>query len=46
VESCVCRAGHLIDRVSYILLDKPRYIEKRRPQEPEDDRDVVRATPR
>jgi|HubBroStandDraft_6_1064221.scaffolds.fasta_scaffold463753_1 hypothetical protein len=37
---------HLIDCVSYILLDKPRFIEKRRPQEPEDDFNVVRAAPR
>jgi hypothetical protein len=34
---------HLIDCVSYILLDKPRFIEKRRPQEPEDDFNLVRA---
>jgi hypothetical protein len=35
---------HLIDCLSYILLDKPRFIERRRPQEPEDDFNVVRAT--
>jgi len=44
VESCVCRAGQLIDPLSYILLDKPRYIEKRRSQESVDlDFNTVRA---
>lgn len=37
---------HLIDDLSYILLDKPRFIEKRGPQEPQDDFNVVQAASR
>jgi hypothetical protein len=37
---------HLIDCLSYILLDKPRFIEKRWPAQQEEDEYVVRATPR
>jgi hypothetical protein len=33
---------HLVDALCYILLDKPRFIERHTPQQQEDNRNVVR----